>query len=172
MLLLALLVFPMAAQADVIGPGGPPRNRQSEAFVAVYGDKLTDWDSAYDHAFDGVEQIVLWSHPGSGEVTGVVGNWFENTAPAEALGPCYVDGEGRFWGYINYIYGHRLSWICLSDPENEALAADESVVRAVEKEAGGMAFREALPVALLVVGAAAATGVLIYVFWYRRKNRA
>ena len=169
-LLVCLMLLP-AAQADLLFPGQkPPRNEQSEAFVELYKDGITSWDPAYNTAFEGVDELVLWRYPNSGEVTDTVSTeWLGGEKSlADYFTPCYRDEEGRFWGYINYIYGRRMAWVCLSDPSNADLPADPEVVAAVEKAVGP-------PVGLavgLVAAVAAGTGVLLYVFWYRKKRKA
>jgi len=35
----------------------------------------------------------------------------------------YVDDEGREWGFIAYIYGHRQIWVCLDDLSNQEIPA-------------------------------------------------
>lgn len=172
-LLLALLILPAPARADVVIPGQkPPRNEQSEAFIKLYADSITAWDAAYDHAFDGVEELVLWRYPNSGQATGTADTgWFENgESLSNNFSDCYRDDQGRFWGYIGYIYGRRMSWVCLTDPSNADLPADPIVTEMVNKEVAAMLWRENLVPIFLVASVVTATGVLLYVFWYRKKR--
>lgn len=167
-LLLALLMLPIAARADVLLPGmKPPRNEQSEAFVALYQKELLGWDDAYYNATAGENKLVLWRYPGSGQVTRVI-----NVDCPRELELCYRDSEGRYWGYLSYIVGNKLNWVCLSDPTNENLPADPTVIAAVNREVPLMLLRENLPAILLVTGIVAVTGALIYVFWFRKKKAA
>ncbi len=173
-LILTLLVLPLSARADVLLPGQkPPRNEQSEVFVKLYADKLTGWDSAYNNAFDGVEELILWRYPNSGWVVGRSNSqWFsENVSLAETFTQCYVDESGRVWGYINYIYGQKMNWICISNPGNTNLPADETTVAAVEQEVKAMELRESIPTIALVAGVVLITGGFIYVFWFKKKKR-
>lgn len=170
-LLLVLLCLPIPARADVLLPGQkPPRNEESEAFVALYADDITGWDSAYDGIVD-AEKIVLWSYPCSGEIRDHVEGWYAGDSapePRDVFETCYRDGEGRFWGYIRYIYGSNLSWVCLTDPGSEDIPADAAIVEAVEHRVKTTAFWETSPVVVLVLALAAGTGVIL--FWHRKKN--
>lgn len=168
-LLLALLVLPLTARADVVGLGPPPRNKDSEAFVQLYADGFTGWDSAYANAFDGVEELVLWRYPNSGQVVDHVNaDWYKGNGRDTYFEQLYMDESGYAWGYVGYAYGRRMSWVCLSAPADETLPADPEVVAAVEREVRAMTLREAAPAIVLVAAVAAVTGGLIYVFWRKR----
>lgn len=169
--LLLVMSLSTAAQADVVSFGPPPRNEQSEAFVDIYKDELAEWDDAYAAALDGLEYLVFWQYPGSGQVKYSIGSANISIELGENQGPCYVDGEGRFWTYINYAYGKRLAWVCLSDPGNDYLPANPDTVAAVDKEVTAMLWRERTPVILLVVTVVAVTIALICRFWYKKKKR-
>lgn len=173
-LIAALLTLSTAARADVLIPGQkPPRNEYSEAFVKLYADSLTGWDETYNTALDGVEEIVLWQYPNSGQRTRTIdADWFRNGEGdiGGYFDTCYMDGQGRFWAYVGYAYGRQMAWACLSDPVNPNLPADPAVTAAVEREVGAMLWRENAPAIILVAGIVAVTGALIYVFWYRRKR--
>lgn len=41
------------------------------------------------------------------------------------FGECWKDKNGKTWGFLGYLYGRRNAWICLDDPENEGLTAEE-----------------------------------------------
>lgn len=174
MMLLALLILPAPVRADVIVPGQkPPRNEQSEAFVKLYAGGLTGWDSAYDNAIDSIEEIVLWRYPNSGQRTGIIdADWYRSREGklSDNFDTCYVDSEGHFWVYVAYAYGRQMAWACLSDPANESLPADPRVTAVVNKEVSAMLWRENLAPIILVASVVTATGVLLYVFWYRGKR--
>ncbi len=144
-------------------------------FQEEHGEEFIPYDSAYDHALDGLETVVLWKYPGSGAIVWEDADteWFQNTSMASAFETCYLDEEGRFWGYIGYIYGVRNSWVCLSDPANPSLAKTEPEETAElipaaetvpEPESG-------LPVtAIVLVGAVViATAILIPVVCRKKK---
>jgi hypothetical protein len=173
-LIAALLTLSTAARADVLVPGQkPPRNEYSEAFVKLYADQIVAWDSAYENALDGVEEIVLWQYPNSGQRTRTIdADWFRNDERGISgyFDACYVDGQGRFWVYVGYAYGRQMAWACLSEPANPNLPADPEVTAAVEREVGAMLWWENAPAIILVAGIVAVTGALIYVFWYRGKR--
>ena len=148
------------------------------SFEEAHGDEFVPYDSAYDHAFDGLETVVLWTFPGSGEMDydACPANWFtNNVTPAEAFQKCYVDGAGLFWGFTGYVMGSRNVWICLSDPANTELAADETVLPVT----GLVPTAEEIPApanvipwvaAALVVLVVAGTAVLIPLVCRRKKG--
>jgi hypothetical protein len=63
--------------------------------------------------------ILFWTYPGSGKlVTGEEGmDLDENFSVSYG----YTDVDGKTWGYVEYYYGIRDSWVCLSDPTNANL---------------------------------------------------
>lgn len=165
MALLMTMALSTAARADVVFFGPPPRNQESETFVEIYKDELVEWDKAYDNAYKGVARVVFWKYPGSGEIKSVINH---EIGFGESGGPYYVDGEGRFWAYTNYVEGRRQAWVCVSDPANESIPADRAVKAAVRDALWGMD----APAVLLVVGVVAVTVVLIYaLFWEKKKKR-
>lgn len=97
------------------------------SFRENYGGQFIPYDGTCDHAFDGLETIVLWSYPGGGvESESFPADWFSGeTDFASAFGDCYRDGEGRLWGYVAYAMGERNVWLCLSDPANAGLTCPE-----------------------------------------------
>lgn len=99
-------------------------------FEQQHGSEFVGWDNAYDHALEELDTVVLWKYPGSGQVVFQAdAKWFrENAAPGESITTCYQDGEGRFWGFVPYCYGVRNTWVCLSDPTNQKLAADADIL--------------------------------------------
>lgn len=101
------------------------------SFEEVHGGEFVPYDRALDTNFADIENVVLWTYPGSGKIAWAKADarWFrENVMPAEAFSQCWEDGEGRLWGFVNYCYGWRNTWVCLSDPDNTDLAADPEVL--------------------------------------------
>ena len=101
-------------------------------FQETCGDAFTDYDPAYDNAFDALDTVVLWKYPGSGEIVEehVDAQWFrQNVSPAEAFTQCYLDPQGNFWGFSNYCYGIRNAWVCLSAPTAIQLPGADPVSR-------------------------------------------
>lgn len=156
------------------------------------GDMVADYDDtafSADHAEElyesgrtlemGREQLICtWKYPGSGELMGTVPN-FSGEAETLSFQRFFTDPLGREWGYLGYHYGHVDAWVCLDDPENDALAADancrrpalipaadETVRRAALQSAAGPDFLLITCAAGVVVIAAA---VLFYTL--RRKKR-
>lgn len=196
--LLMAMALSTAAQADVVGFGPPPRNPQSEIFVELYKEGITTWDQVKDGDFKEGKSIVFWRYPNSGQVEGIIrlhgyerssqsrsdpdvieranDQYLDNTEELPYPGyvpydPCYVDSAGRAWGYRSYFDGHRMVWVCLSDPANEKLPADPDVVSAVNKGVSSMLWRECAPATIMVVAVVAVTVALICRFWCKKKKR-
>lgn len=95
-------------------------------FEEAHGAEFVPYDGTYDHAFDDLDTVVLWTYPGSGEIAWADCDtqWFrESVTPAQAFQNCWEDGEGRMWAFVGYIYGERNVWLCLSDPAAQDLPA-------------------------------------------------
>lgn len=106
-------------------------NADHTSFAALHESEFVGFDPAFLDAFAGLDTLVLWSYPCSGETVAddVSTEWFRsNTTPAEAFTTCWVDGQGRTWGLSTYCYGIRNAWVCLSDPGNAEIEKDPAVV--------------------------------------------
>lgn len=144
------------------------------SFEEAYGDEFISCDPKWDGTLDAYKEIYLWDYPCSGgEPRKATSDWFGN----RDLGfeKCWVDGEGRTWGFWVYAAGVRNAWVCLSDPDNPDIPADPSVLKSDVKwitpagelpQAGTQA---PVSVIALVAGVVAATAVLIVVL-YRKKG--
>ena len=90
----------------------------------------------------------------------------------------YTDEQGREWGFVNYLYGSRNIWVCLSEPLNRDIPVfnptpaparwvSETVHINIE-ESGNIEESENQTIVLIIVLVAAwaiGTVVLIKVFW-------
>ena len=87
------------------------------------------YTGGYEALYEGGE-IVFWTWPGSGEAA-----WtfkpdnIENNQNFLTADHAYKDSDGREWGFFPYVYGHRNSWVCLSDPFNSSLPASDPAPR-------------------------------------------
>jgi hypothetical protein len=81
-----------------------PQIVQAEAFPADYVP---------------TQPIFLWQYPGSGVITGKIGEKeYDNTRLRS--GDVYTDDQGGRWLYVPYYYGME-GWVFLDDPLNQAL---------------------------------------------------
>ncbi len=98
------------------------------SFEEAHSAEFVGYDAAYDHAFDEVPYVVLWTYPGSGviEAEDIDAEWF--LREVRTLVPCWRDYQGRMWGFVSYCYGIRNTWVCLDDPANRELGKDEQVL--------------------------------------------
>lgn len=138
--------------------------------------EYTAYDGSFDEALSELETVVLWKYPCSGVV---VNNRLDirDLHFGENLQHCWRDPEGRVWGYVGYVVGYRNVWICLSDPANPSIPADESVLPRLETVYPPA---EKLPApksgvtgttVALVVGLAVVTAGLLWIFFGMRKKR-
>lgn len=168
-LLLTLTVLPAAARADVVAPGQKPPEPAEEtaAFAELYGGDYVEFDPAYTDALEGPVVTALWLYPGAVEPLRA---FTVENYPANELGPCYVDGDGNFWGYTGYIYGNRFVWICLSDPTGTSVEPDQAVIDRVEERAAEVKSAERTQLILAAVLVAAVVVVTLVLISKLRKR--
>lgn len=144
------------------------------SFQEAYGEEFVEYDPAYGKALEEAEEVVLWKYPCSGKIIadGIDGEWFESPH----FGTCWKDPKGRMWAFVGYCYGIRNTWICLDDPSNTGLEADETVLprtetiypaadRLPEARKGSVGLAVGA-----VLGVMAVTGVLLWVFFVRKRR--
>lgn len=145
------------------------------SFQNIHGEEFVEYDPAYGEALKEVETVVLWEYPCSGIIRGeeIDAEWFRESG---SFGNCWEDPQGRMWAYVGYCYGIRNTWICLDDPSNADMEADESVL---QQSCIRYTAAERLPkpdrgVTGLTIGAVlgvmAVTGVLLWVFFVKKRR--
>lgn len=140
------------------------------SFAEEHGDAFADYDAAKHPAPKGPAN--LWKYPDSGIVVGTVGEYDELESHISKV---YTAPDGRVWGFINYIFGHKNVWICLEGAEPEAKETDNAKVLGVAADSisqgneTGKPITWLIPVAAVVVLAGTA-GVLIAVFMKKKKQ--
>ncbi len=143
-------------------------------FEEVYGQEFVKYKGTYGEALADAETVVLWEYPCSGEIRAeeIDAEWFDNWN----IGPCWQDPRGRMWAYVSYCYGIRSTWICLDDPANPYLEADESILPQTEViyPAADQLPEVKSGVTGLMVGAVlgvmAVTGLLLWVFFVKKRK--
>ncbi|MEG0940558.1 MAG: hypothetical protein RR147_00175 [Oscillospiraceae bacterium] len=102
------------------------------AFDADHGNEYGYYEGDYSE-LKGVTDIVLWTYPRSGEIVGSlaeIGDGF-------ALETTYTDSQGLVWGFVNYAFGHKNVWVCLSEPINPDIPAEAAPSPALYTPAPG-----------------------------------
>lgn len=148
----------------------------SDCFFEDHRDEISAGDDSL--SFTAGQTVYGWKYPGSG----IVRFTLDGNSVRGSLGfsDTYTDSSGREWGYIGYYHGYRNFWVCLSEPFNGELAADENYVtpdlvptasqarmNAALKEAGAGNYR----IAAGAVGIAAiAAAVLVYTLLKKRQK--
>lgn len=156
------------------------------SFREEYGEEFVGYDTSYDHAFDGLDQVALWKYPCSGESdpSMVDADWFQQIEDlGKTLSTCWRDPQGRLWSFVGYCYGIRNTWVCLDDPANvqpgtASLEAGESLL---PQDATVYPPAETLPspdggVTLLtivaVLAVVAVTAVLLWILFLKKRNHS
>lgn len=142
-------------------------------------------DEFYEYSGDFFEiqeagSVIVWQWPGSGRrllmLSDVDDTYFDSQSMSVDF--AYKDGQGREWGFVNYLYGARNAWICITEPANPDMPVfnpppDPAVwvpgtqhTQIPESGASMLFVIAALVAALIVV-----TLVLIKVFWKKEGLR-
>lgn len=145
------------------------------SFKKEHADEFQIYNDEFN-AYDTQEDIIFWSFPGSGKISGRSSNIKKEDI---SIAHTYTDGDGRLWGYVGYYQATR-GWICISDPTNEAIPANETLAApvitpsevttmAVLSESGDEdGFPAVVYIIALVVALAAVTVILIRVLWRKK----
>ncbi|PKM73782.1 MAG: hypothetical protein CVU91_01655 [Firmicutes bacterium HGW-Firmicutes-16] len=91
-----------------------------QSFDEAHRSEYTIYDGDYSELKD-VQNIVMWTFPNSGATNGTIDNIDENFA----VQSIYTDIDNSQWGYVNYYYGMKNFWICLSKPIDATIAAKD-----------------------------------------------
>lgn len=146
------------------------------SFREAHEEEFVEYDPAYDNALEGLETVVFWTYPCSGKVKTDHMD-AGGLRDGRAFDTCWKDSKGRMWAFVSYCYGVRNSWICLDDPANPELEADESVI---PRDAVVYPAADNLPDAksgvtgltiAAVLSVVAVTLVLLWFFFVRKRRR-
>lgn len=89
-----------------------------QSFTEEHKDEFEDY-TGDTREFIGKE-IYEWQYPGAELCSPFTVSDFEGGMEL-SFSRTWQDEEGRLWGDMNYYYGIRDCWVCLSDPENDSL---------------------------------------------------
>lgn len=83
----------------------------SEEFKKDHEGEIRDNDGTAEIRLEPGEELQYWSYPGSGTI-------IESTPDTDKLTieQVYTDEDGEQWGYVNYYYGIRDVWVCITRP--------------------------------------------------------
>ncbi|MBR3557086.1 MAG: hypothetical protein IKN89_14365 [Oscillospiraceae bacterium] len=78
----------------------------------------------------GRDCLHLWRYPGDAEPFNTLSGsgedaWWGWPPEEMSVNTIYEDPEGRRWGYVNYYYGLRDFWVCLTAPDDASLGGGE-----------------------------------------------
>ena len=83
----------------------------SEEFKKDHQGEIKNNDGTVEIQLEPGEELQYWSYPGSGNI---IGNAPDGDKPA--IAEIYTDEDGEQWGYVNYHYGIRDVWVCITRP--------------------------------------------------------
>jgi len=147
------------------------------SFKEAHGTEFEKYDSSYDHVFDELDEVVLWTYPCSGITAAeqIDADWFKEKRDFDV---CWRDPQGRMWAFVGYCYGIRQTWICLDDPANNALGIDEEVL---PQEAAVYPPADKLPspdngvtglAIAAVLAVVAVTAILLWFFFEKKRSES
>lgn len=99
----------------------------SQAFRDDHADELRSEERSFDPDRADGDAVYAYKYPGSGIVRDRM-DWSMVWDGEIRFSTLFTDPAGREWGYCGYHYGFRDFWVCLDDPYNGELAADENYV--------------------------------------------
>lgn len=99
----------------------------SQAFMDDHSGEFVGEERSFQPDRTEGEAVYAYKYPGSGVVRDKM-DWDMIWSEPLSFSAVFTDPAGREWGYCGYHYGFRDFWVCLSDPYNGALAADENYV--------------------------------------------
>lgn len=97
----------------------------SDSFIAEHSLEIDDERGLSISIKDG-ESVAVWKYPGSGILKTDIGNYTNEPEKLVEFSRTYTDSQGRDWGWVGYFYGRVNGWVCISDPMNTELEADEN----------------------------------------------
>lgn len=138
------------------------------AFEEEYRDEFHPYTGNYAEIKE-AGAADIWPWPGAQTAL-----WRTEDIDAEhfSVQYAYTDGQGREWGFVNYLYGSRNVWVCLSEPLNRDITVvdpDSAPARwvsdTVHTDIEGSGAKTPVLIIALVAGLVICTVVLIRIFW-------
>jgi len=88
-------------------------------FDEEHHDEYYNYSGIYKEIIE-TRSAIVWPWPGADNYI----KRFDNLdAGHYSASYAYMDGDGREWGFVTYIYGYRNVWLCLSEPTNDSIPA-------------------------------------------------
>ena len=107
------------------------------SFAQEHGGEFLYLDEWEFIDLTGRDCLHLWRYPGDTEpfntLSGSGEDYWWGWPPEEmSVNTIYEDPAGRRWGYVNYYYGLRDFWVCLTAPDDASLGGGEPAPQPVE----------------------------------------
>jgi len=149
------------------------------SFQEEFEDKLTLGEFEFEPGLEKDTEVYLWAYPGSEAPQGTFTIKADNSSDDKALtfSLLFTDENGFEWGKINYYYGIRNVWICITDPTNDSLPVreiDYDLIPASDSipaiSSGGVFSANSPYLAIILVAFVVIITAVLIAFLYR-KNR-
>ncbi len=143
-----------------------------QSFDEDHSSEYKPYDGDYSE-LEGIQNIVMWTFPNSGETTGTLDKSDENLN----IQSVYTDIDGVKWGFVSYYYAMKNFWICLSNPADTALPAKDVPVPefytpAPDSEPQPTGNNMATVIIICVAAVVLSTAILFSVFNRKKHNKA
>lgn len=146
------------------------------SFDEEHGSEFVPYNGNYD-ALRNSEGVIFWTYPGSGVTVSTENKITEDFS----IEHTYMDTVGRQWGYVEYYFGYRSFWVCISDPSDPNLPVNTPIPQATAMPQATIvpesiaADADALPpqaflIGILVLAVTGGTLILIRLFWKKKDN--
>ena len=101
------------------------------SFAQEHGGEFLYLDEWEFIDLTGRDCLHLWRYPGDTEpfntLSGSGEDYWWGWPPEEmSVNTIYEDPAGRRWGYVNYYYGLRDFWVCLTAPDDASIGGGEA----------------------------------------------
>ncbi len=140
------------------------------SFDDEHGNEFVPYNGDYD-ALRNAKGVIFWTYPGSGETVSTQNKITEDFRIEHA----YTDAAGYQWGYVEYYFGYRSFWVCISDPSDPNLPANTPRPQAaiMPQTTASPAVLNAVStqttlIVILVPAVTVVTMILINMFWKKK----
>lgn len=146
----------------------------SRQFLEDYADEIISAEEVRE--LKKGSKVIFWTYPQSGKIK-IPERELSDDVSFDVI---YTDEEGREWGYRSYYQGIRDFWVCFSELNKEDIPAKEFPSdipgQKIEKEKidevkeNNRNTVKLVTLILAVVLTAVMSGILIWMFWIKKKN--
>ena len=151
-------------------------------FAEEYADQITEYNGEFADYNGGAKVFNFYEYPGAAEIKhsfeasgdmgwDIVGNLTGAHRNSSYISSIFVNGDGRTWGFVNYMYGYRNGWFCLDEPDGERFPPREiPAVELTPAQEPSLPAASYLPYGLVAAVIAITAGLLVFFYGKRGKS--